>query len=140
MRTTSVLVKGILGDNYDTLVNPDLTPAITAANMVMNRVATMASTKGMALSTTELELIERWLSAHFYCVNDPLYTSRSTQGASGSFQVGQAIEGFGSTEYGRQAMAMDYSGCLKVMSTKQRAVMTWLGKPPSAQIRYNQRN
>lgn len=143
-RTTSGLVIGILGRNYDSDpedgLPPDLSPFMATATVIVDRVATCATAKGFTLSSTELELIERWLTAHFYCVNDPLYTSRSTQGASGSFQTGQVLEGFGATEYGRQAIAMDYSGCLKNISLKQRASMSWLGKPPSEQIPYRQRD
>ncbi len=144
-RTTFDAVAELLGDgqaggNYDTVNQPSLQGFIETASAVVDRVATCATRKGLDLSTTELELIERWLAAHFYCVVDPIYTSRSTNGASASFQVGQAMEGFGSTEYGRQALAMDYSGCLKNISLKQRARSVWTGKVPSEQIPYEDRD
>jgi hypothetical protein len=144
-RTTSAAVQAILGDNYGYRADgtlPDLTPFIESAYVTVNRVVQMAAAKitPITLGSDELEIIERWLSAHFYAVNDPIYTSRSTGGASGQFQTGTPGKGFAATEYGRQAIALDYSGSLCVLSEKYRAGMTWLGKPPSQQIPYIDRN
>ncbi len=144
-RTTTAAVQSILGDNYGARVDgtlPDVTANIKTANILISRVVMMAAQKitPIVLSADELEQLECYMAAHFYCIADPLYTSRSTQGASGQFQVGTPDEGFGATEYGRQAMAMDYSGCLKQLSLKRRAGMLWLGKPPSQQIPYRDRD
>jgi hypothetical protein len=138
-RTSKDAVLAVLGDNYDVERALDLQPFMDTASSVVDRVVTCATTKGITLSTTEQEITERWLAAHFYAVNDPLYTSRSTGGASGSFQTGTPDKGFSSTEYGRQSLALDYSGCLENISKKQRAKVFWLGKNPSQQIPYSQR-
>ena len=144
-RTTTTLVQAVLGDNYGYTVAgtlPDLTVPIGMASPLIDRVVTMALSKitPVTLSAAEQEILERLMAAHFYCVADHLYTSRSTQGASGNFQTGTPDEGFGATEYGRQAMAFDYSGCLKQLSLKRRAAAAWLGKPPSQQIPYCERD
>lgn len=137
-RTNAILVQAILQDNYKAGV--DLTPFITAATTIVDRVATGAAAKCLPLTTSELELIERWLAAHFYCVNDPLYMSKSTGGASGNFQRGAPTEGFQTTDYGRQAVALDYSGVLNAIGKRSFASAVWLGKPPSEQIPYTQRD
>lgn len=139
-RTSSAAVQALLLRNYDG--SSSLTPFIDTASSLIDQVVTMAAAKVSPITVTSVqaELLERWMAAHFYACQDALYTSRSTMGGSGSFQVGQPDEGFGATEYGRQAMAMDYSGSLKQLSKKKRAVAVWLGKPPSQQIDYEDRN
>ncbi len=144
-RTTAAAVQAVLGDNYGAKVDgslPDVTTFIGMANPLIDRVVQIAAQKisPIVLSTAEQEVLERLMAAHFYCLSDPIYTSRNTSSASGQFQVGTPDEGFGATEYGRQAMAFDYSGCLKQLSLKRRAAATWLGKPVSAQIPYVDRN
>ena len=149
-RTTAALVQGILNTDYgplsDGITLPDLTPYIATASMVIDQAKVVALNKGPAFAIADTgvngpaELLERWLSAHFYCMMDPNYKSKSTAGASATFQRPIDGTGFESTSYGQMAVAMDYSGALKNISAKQRATMTWLGKPPSQQVPYLQRN
>jgi hypothetical protein len=144
-RTTAAAVQQTLQDNFGLRADgttPDLTVFIRAASTLIDRVVQMAAVKitPIFLSSDEQEQLEQLMAAHFYACSDPMYTSRTTSSASGQFQTGTPDEGFGATEWGRQAMAMDYSGCLKQLSLKRRAGMAWLGKPKSQQIPYNQRN
>lgn len=143
-RTTSTLVTGVLQGDYDAAPlsgnpPPDLAPYIRSAYNLISRVAICATKKGITLSSDELADLETWMAAFFYCIGDPSYSSRSTQGASGSFQNAPARKGFGANKYGSTAMAMDYSGCLENISEKQRASMVWLGKTTREQLRYDQR-
>ena len=140
-RTTSTLVRAILdtGGDYDTQELPSLTPFIDTASAIVDRVEACAIAKGLTLSSTELELIERWLSAHCYGQSDQPYSSRSTAGASGSFQ-GQTAMRFEGTKYGQMALSLDYSGCLDAIGKRQFASAFWLGKRPSAQTDYVQRD
>lgn len=142
-RTTASLVQAVLGDDYGPRLDgslPDLTPFITAANTITNRVVACASAKGLALSDggqdTEAEQVERWLAAYFYTKQDPIYSSKSTSGASGSF-VRDADE---ANPYRGAAINIDYSGCLAAILKRQFAFFSWLGKPPSAQIPVEQRD
>lgn len=135
-RTTPSQVQGVLADNYDAEAGTDLTPFVDAASAVVGRVATCATRKGITLSSTELELIERWLAAHFYTKADPVYQSRATAGASGSF-VRNPRE---PEPYRDVAISMDYSGCLKAILDRQVAWVSWLGKPPSEQTDYESRD
>lgn len=140
-RTTSAAVQALLGENYDG--STTLTGFIDTASAVVDRVDDL-DTDGI-LSTTNLELIERWLSAHFYAQADPLYQSRSNGGASGSFQ-GQTAMVFSNTNYGQQAMALDFTMALSKMSQeaieggRRKAGFTWLGKNKVSQTDYEQRS
>lgn len=135
IRTTSSDVIALMtpGGDYDTVNLPSLTGFIATANAVVNRVATCATAKGMALSTEELELIERWLSAHYYVMSDQNYTSKTTDGASASFQ-GKTDMGVKASKYGQTALDLDYSGCLAAITTRAFASFSWLGKNPRDQI------
>lgn len=140
-RTTAKAVVDVLapGKDYDTVLNPSLQPFIDAANSIVNRVKTCAIAKGLALSTSELEIIERWLAAHYYVQSDQTYASKNTSNASASFQgkTEKFIEG---SKYGQAAINLDYSGCLSAISKRTFASATWYGKPPSAQIDYKDRS
>jgi hypothetical protein len=141
-RTTILQVQGILGSNYGPLEDgtlPDLQQFIDSATVIVDRVATCASNRNKTLTDGELELIERWLSAHLYAQMDMLYQSRSTGGASGSFQ-GQTGMSLDSTRYGQTAVNIDYSGCLSAIGKRQATQFMWLGKPASQQIPIDQRD
>lgn len=137
-RTTTTLVKELLstGGDYDTANNPSLQPFIDKATAMVDRVATCATNKGTTLTTAELELVERWLSAHYYTKADPTYTSRSTAGASGQFARNPECP----EPYKDGAIDSDVSGCLNALLSRQRAGLAWLGLPPSGQTPYDQRD
>lgn len=136
-RTTTTLVENLLGGNWDQTTS--VQAYIDTATVMIDRVEACADQKGLDLTAAELELLERWLAAHFYAVNDALYMSRSTDKASGSFQRGPAETGLAETSYGKQVLAMDYSMCLKNLNAQQRAGMAWLGKNPTYQTDYTDR-
>lgn len=133
-RTTVQLVKALLLDNYGALRDrtlPSLQPFIDTATVIIDRVATCAVSRGKTLTTTELELIERWLACHYYTKSDPLYTSRSTEGASGSFVQRSFLDG---------ATDLDFSGCLKAIMSGRKARVSWGGKSVKEQVDYYTRN
>ena len=108
-RTTPQAVQDLLGDEYDGKTR--LSPYIdTASGMVDWLYAQDLATRGL-LNATLLELVERWLSAHYYQQADPGYASRSTGGASGSFN-GQQSTGLRSTRFGQQVLRIDVSGLM----------------------------
>lgn len=122
--TTIANVQPLLGNNYDGVT--DLQQFIDAADVIMLRVQTCANFKGIPLSSVELEMIERWLSAHMYAQYDPLYQSKSTGQAHGSFQGSSGLS-LDSTRYGQTAVALDYSGCLDAIGKRAVASAIWLG-------------
>ena len=140
-RTTETAVKGILLKDYDADDVPSLQPFIDSATVIVDRVKTCAVDRSRTLTTAELELIERWLAAHFYCQSDQTYASRNTGKSSGQFQ-GQTGLQLDSSKYGQHAKALDYSGCLAALAGAERKVArgAWLGKPPSDQVDYEDRD
>jgi len=139
-RTTSDNVKGILLTNYDTAASPSLTPFIDTASAMVDALVTKASSRSLTINATLLEIIERWLSAHYYAHADQLLTSKSTAGASGSFQ-GQSGMGLDSTQYGQAAKRLDPTGILAGMDDSAGVVeMHWLGKTAPNKSTYQERN
>ena len=132
-RTRATQVEEILGRNY--IPGVDLTPYIDVASAIVTRVNTCAVAKGYTLTSSELELIERWYAAWVYTDMDPLYRSKSTGGASGSFDTDPKQK-----RYLRQAIALDPSGCLAGIVAGHNAGAIWLGKTPSERIDYTQRD
>lgn len=140
-RTTVDAVKALMlpGKDYDVANAPSVQPYIDTAYAIVNRVVECSTARGIILTSEELELIERWLSAHYYCMSDSPYSARSTQGASGTFQ-GQTGMGVEATKYGQVAEGIDYSGCLSALLRGQFLRLAWLGKAPSAQIHVKDRD
>lgn len=139
-RTDEGAVREVLTRDYDSRNLPSLLPFIKTANVVTTRVNTCAVAKGVTLTTDELELIERWLAAHFYKYAwDRQFSNKSELGASAGFggQTAMALDG---TTYGQTAKVVDASGCLAAISMAARAGADWLGKVPSEQVPYDQRD
>lgn len=136
-RTTTAAVETILGSNFGNLpdgTEPSLQPYVDTANNVVDQVVTCATAKGKTLSDTTLELMERWLSAYYYTHMDPLYTSRTTKDASGSFSDPEK-------RYKDAAIQLDSSGCLAaILNGNPKAEIFWLGKPRSQQTDYTERD
>lgn len=143
-RTTVLAVQKILGDNYGKVkvdsvdVNsPDLISFIDTATTIVDRVSACAIKRGIPLTTSELELIERWLAAHYYVRMDALEQGGGTEGSSTSY----VTPTMGDAErYKQSAMEVDYSGCLRRILAGSRARALWLGKAPSAQVPYSDRD
>lgn len=140
-RTTISAVQAVLNDDYGALESgssPSLQPFIDTASAITDRVEACASRRNKALTAAELELVERWLAAHCYAMNDQPYSSRSVQGKSGSFQ-GQTGMYFEATKYGQTAISVDWSGCLMAIGKRQTARLSWVGKTIPEQSPYTDR-
>lgn len=138
IRTTSAAAIALMapGEDYDLASTPSLTGFIASASAVTDRVAACAVRRGITLSSTELELIERWLTCYFYTRSDPIYQSKSTGGQSASF----VADATATTErYKAGAMAVDPSGCVNALLNNLRASSEWLGKNPEDQIDWQDR-
>ena len=123
-RTTALAVQGIIAT--DTTI-ADITPFIEAAGSIVTDVCLDSS-----YDTVKLELIERWLAAHFYAVRDPLLTSQGAGGASGSFQ-GQTGMFLQFTSYGQMACLLDTDGNLanldlQMQKGKYKITMKMIGE------------
>lgn len=134
--TTASAVQGVLGTHYDG--STDLTPFIDTAAGVITRLA--SKDVDGELTSANLEIIERWLAAHYYAQADPILQSKSVGKSSGVFE-GQTAMGLRNTRYGQQAIALDWTGYLaKIDKGIVKVGMKWLGKPVSEQTDYEDRD
>jgi hypothetical protein len=113
MRTTQALVEGII--EVDTVNIPDLTPYMTIANALVTECC-----GSVGYEDDRLELIERWLSAHFYTVRDPRTTSEKAASVSANYQSAVDI-GLNSSHYGQTAMRLDTKGGLAALDAASKA-------------------
>ena len=114
----------------------DLMPFITSANELVTEVCAAPG----VYSSGRLELIERWLAAHFYHILDP-QASQETVGAIQATLDTKTDLGLNVTKYGQQAMRLDTGGYLAAMDNAMKTVtktlpgggkkvgVTWLGSP-----------
>ena len=126
--------------------NPDIAiaPFQAAANALTDKVSSNDS--GGLLNETLLTEIERYLTAGLYAIRDQIYSEKKTADAMAVFQTGQSAEGpLNQNDYLRTAMLLDLTGYLADLN--QQAVkgvvdagITWLGKPPSEQVDYINRD
>ncbi len=137
-RTTDELVKGVIETDEDNI--PDLEPFITVANELVTEVCVdgpVARGDVVAYTSTRLELIERWLAAHFYAVRDP--RSKSERAGPVSQEVESDTDLFLSTsKYGQHAMVLDTKGglarlnnALKTGKAGSRPAVRYMGTVPS---------
>lgn len=128
LRTTAALVAGIIQIQEGV----DVTPFIVTANMLTTDVcgASGYSDDGEG---SKMELIERWLSAHFYTIFD----NQLSHAKAGSVAVGfqnKINYGLSNSMYGQQAIRLDTDGNLAALdnaalTTKRiRVSIGWLGQ------------
>ena len=113
----------ILPADADTTVN--LSPFIKAASQLVDRVSARASATGsnVSVSDDELKEIERWLTAHLFCIRDRLPSERKIGDATDKYQ-GKTDMGLDATTYGQQAKMLDPTGELaRLASNKKPFVM-----------------
>jgi hypothetical protein len=125
-RTTESAVEGIIEVEDD----DDLTPFIETANLVVTDNCTASG-----YSDAKLEMIERWLSAHYYAILRP--RNFLEQVDTLREQIESKVDlGFNVTRYGQQAMRLDNAGNLGRLDAiiKKGLAVTrsviWLGKRP----------
>jgi hypothetical protein len=131
-RTTAEAITSII--NFDTSIT-DLTPFIESASELVTEICEATG----EYSEARLELIERWLAAHFVAIRDPRYVSQQIGQAANTYQqkVGMNLS---LTPYGQQAMMLDTKGGLawldKHIASGKRAVasVAWLGNCNSRRI------
>lgn len=133
-RTTKELVAEIV--DLDPTKKVD--PFIEAATYLVTRccsTAVVGDTTVPYYSDEDLELIERWLAAHFYCVMD----SRALQEGVSSLRIqyqSRVDIGLDVTHYGQQAKLLDTAGGLAALDAaassgrlKLKGGVKWLGTP-----------
>lgn len=130
-RTNSGAVSGII--EVDTTI--PLTPFIDTASMLIEKVvATATNPDGSAYhNSADLEIIERWLAAHFYATRDPRATYEQASSVAEKVESKTDL-GLHNSKYGQAAMILDTSGKLAAYNqslTKggvyRDLTLTWLG-------------
>jgi hypothetical protein len=126
VRTTPELVAGII----EVDLNINLDPFIFTASELVTEVCAIAG-----YSIERLELIERWLAAHFYAIRDPRTTNEKA-GSVGANYESKVDLNLALTRYGQQAMMLDTQGGLASLnqsilsgSGSRTASVAWLGTP-----------
>ena len=107
-----------------------LDPFIEAASFLVDKVCA----DDEDYDDAALELIERWLAAHFYHVFDPRRVQERADVISATYE-GKSGLYLDFTRYGQQAKLLDFNGHLaaldaEIKNPKKRITvdLTWLGK------------
>lgn len=117
----------------------DMIPFIRMANVLTDRVSEKDT--GSLLNSAELAEIERWLAAHFYETRDHEIAEELISKFTQGIYVGEFGKGLERTRAGQNAMLFDETGYLRRISKGVVvAKISWLGKPPSAQTNYADRD
>lgn len=140
-RTTSAAVILILPSECDvTIEESTVDPFVEAASAIVDDVNTCATARGSTLSSTRLELIERYVAAHLYRVLvDQGAREEETADAKIVYEGSTAMM-LDATFYGQTAKMLDSTGCLAAQSNQKRISISWLGLPPSSQTDYDDRD
>lgn len=121
-------VAKLLGSqNYDGAT--DLQPFIDSADILIQNIPVYASNTNQTIATNQLEIIERWLAAHLYAINNPT-AARSSIGTGGvnlGLQ-GQSTLNLRSTRWGQNAIMLDFTGYLNSIDNRAVARINWLGR------------
>ena len=138
-RTTATQVKDIIETDPSIIaVDADLDPFILVANELVTEVCTGTNGPTTAYTATRLELIERWLAAHFYAIRDPRATSESA-GVSASYESAVDL-GMSLTRYGQQARLLDTNGGLSRLDAQikrgaaRKVSLSWIGTTPQPAV------
>jgi len=125
VRTTAIAV-GLIIKVKSTI---SITPFIEVASAIVTKHCTDA-----AFTEAELELVERWLSAHFYRMRELQVASNRAGLVSQSFNS-VLYTGFDNSTYGQMAMRIDWSGALSALNEQAKnggsitVGIEWLGTP-----------
>lgn len=123
-RTTAELVGQIVEVDEDI----SLAPFIESANALVTEICAPVTT----YTAARLELIERWLSAHFYCIREERPVLEKADVVSERAQSKVDL-GFDVTHYGQMAMRLDTNGGLAALNEEAKTgtlpsgFVTWLG-------------
>jgi hypothetical protein len=123
-------------DNVEGIIDIDSGISLTPFIEVANRMVTDVVVAGYdSYTAVQLELIERWLTAHFYHIRDPRATDEKAGAVSVRYQSKVDL-GLDVTHYGQMAMRLDFYGSLAALNERikkggVRSVgITYLGTVP----------
>jgi hypothetical protein len=105
-RTTASAIRGIVEVDAE-FIDASLVPFIESASAIVDDVLA-----DQDLSDLRLELIERWLAAHFYVLRDPRRKSETVGPITQTLEMGKTGLHLQATQYGQTAMLLDSTGSL----------------------------
>ena len=122
IRTTAEKVEEIIETEEDISLDPFIEVASSLVDELDEKRAPGYH------SDERLELIERWLSAHFYAIRDPRRQQEQAGSVQETFAIRVALR-LDQTPYGQQAIVLDTSGTLARMNKgfTARPGSVWLG-------------
>lgn len=118
-------IEDMVGQIDDEELNIDY--ALEAANAQVTDLCTDSG-----YSDARLELIERWLAAHYASVSLPKTKQEAAKGLTETYE-GQTKMGLDFTRYGQQAKGFDYKGNLAVLDVpggKRQGKVYYVGGSP----------
>jgi hypothetical protein len=133
-RTTAELVTALFEEGtVDDGV--DLTPYIEASSMVVDRVvATAKDDYGSDYyNNIQLEIIERWLAAHYFSVRSPASVFEGAGKVQSSYESKVDLN-LNNTRFGQAALSLDTAGGLARLQQsllkggRIKPLVVWLGK------------
>lgn len=107
-RTTAELVAGIIQVDATIPLDPFI---LTANELVTEKCGALVP----PYTDVRLELIERYLSAHFYTLRDPRTTEETAGPVRAEYQSAVAL-GLQTSHYGQTALQLDTSGALAALN------------------------
>jgi hypothetical protein len=134
--TTPPKVQGILID-FDP--SADFAPFIDAADaIVVAQLDPLVLADGVTpyYTTSQKELIERWLAAHFYSIYDPRSKTESVRGVGATVEDLKVDLRLNLTKYGQMAMSLDTSGSLAAYNNELGVVRKPLPVQGTAAVIY----
>jgi hypothetical protein len=126
-RTTPILVAGLI----DVASGFDLSPCIATANEIVTEVCGSSGYSDGYIGS-RMELIERWLAAHFYTIFDNQLATARAGTVAVSYQH-KVDYGYRNSMYGQQAMLLDTKGNLakqeNTVNVQRKIVLglVWIG-------------
>ena len=116
----------------------DLTPFITVANIMTDKVYNAGIDAGESVASTPLFEIERWLAAHFAVANDMRSAKEGVGGGSARADISYMYKlglNLQNTYYGQCAIALDPTGTLNSISNGAvRASFSFVGGDVSDEL------
>lgn len=119
-RTTRTLIGQII--ELDVSIVPDdasMAPFIEIASELVTEFCTGANGPRTPYTEQRLEIIERWLAAHFYTTRDPRASAETAGAVSVTYQSRVDL-GFDSSHFGQAAMRLDTNGGLAKLNENSK--------------------
>ena len=122
IRTNPTLVSEII--EVDPRINLD--PFILSASVLVDEIEQNPKSN---LTPERLELIERWLAAHFYAMRDPRAETEKAGSVGVTYQSKVDLN-LSLSHYGQMAIVLDTTGTLRLLSEAGRVQRGafWLGR------------